>query len=225
MTHDLLGEPTRPAPTAANETDRAIIQLPENATFYGDRYLAVAFDRSLYGPPRPTVLGGGSPPFLGASTLISVLCSGRARRTVNRSLTVLGGAITPERYLGLWRAALRAPLSPTTFATRYALAPIFVVDAPLAALRGTRRAWTSCPWETFDDFEESYGARMVIAAGEERFQLEIDLRTPEGPRDAFYAASFVSGHRAPGLSHTELVLRGVSPLPARPTQAELFALA
>lgn len=223
MTHDLLREPARPAPTAADETDRAIIQLPENATFYGDRYLAVAFDRCADGPPHPTVLGGGSPPFLGASTIISVLCGDRAKRTVDRSRTVLGRAVTPEGYLALWRSALRAPLSGAEFAARYGLVPVFRIDAPLAALRGTRRAWTPCPWETFDDFEDAYRDRLVTSAGEERFQLEIDFRAPDGPRDAFYAASYVCGHRSPGTARTELVLRAVSTLQAQTTQVELFA--
>ena len=91
-----------------NEIDRVAVLLPEGTTFYNDkRYVAVAWDEDAQGNPHGQVLGSNrrSLPFLARYELLSTLCSDRAKQTVDGSLRVNDQVITPERYLGLWRAA------------------------------------------------------------------------------------------------------------------------
>lgn len=192
-------EPIRPV----NEVERVAIVLPEGTTFYADlRYVSITWDMDTsegdaQGNTTGQIIGGHckSLPFLARYELFSNLCADRAMCTVDGSLRVNGQIITPERYLSLWRATLKHPVTAEQFTERHGQQVLLVLGAPVMSLRGRRSSWTSSPFAHFDDFEAAYQGRIEYRTDEggERFELALDLREPDAARDAFYIASFIRG--------------------------------
>lgn len=214
-----------------NEIERVAIVLPEGTTFYDDqRFVAVAWEAAAMREPIRQVIGShrNSLPFLAPYELVNHLCGDRAMRTVDGSLRVNGQIITPERYLGLWRAALQHPLTATQFTQRYGQQVLLVLGGPVTPLRGQRSSWTSSPFAHFDDFEATYRDRIDYRTDEsgEHFEIALDLCEPNAARDAFYAASFIRGTELEKQGQVEVRLQ--SGHPAKPqtcavvTQSELF---
>jgi hypothetical protein len=216
-----------------NEYDRAVVALPSNATLYGDtRFVAITWDDEGDGHmPRPAILGAqhSGLPYLARYELIDRLCGDRAMRTVDGALQVRRKPLTPEAYLGLWRAAIKAPLNAEELASQHGLKILVTLGAALEPARRVRPVWTTSPFKSFRGFEAAYGPRFVLgptASGASGFELTLDLREPRAARDAFYAQDFVT-HRDDGEGHVRTSLvstdRIQRPLPSDQRQDALFS--
>lgn len=213
-----------------NELGRVAVALPAEATLYGDtHFVAIAWDSASDGTePQPTILGADRQalPYLPRYRLIDLLCGDRAMRTVDGALRVQHRTVTPEAYLGLWRAALQQPLEPAALAERHGLKILVTLGAALAPVRTSRSTWTSSPFATFAEFEATYGARftgITMADGQPGFELVLDLREPDAARDAFYAESFVT-QRNDAAGHVRMSLAPSGTGPRRqPTGGEQAA--
>ena len=210
-----------------NEIERAAILLPEHATIYRDpRFVAVVWTVDTSDRTTAQVLGCQRRclPFLARHEVFAQLCSDRALRTVDGGLWAEGLAVTPEHYLGLWRAALGRPLSAAQFARQFGVYAAAVFDAPLAPLRGQASSWSSSPFERFDDIESRYAARMRYRNDTQAFELVLDLREPDAARDAFYLESFVLAAGLGEAATIEVQLRPTEHRAASlPAQPQLFA--
>ena len=198
-----------------NEIDRVAVLLPRGTTFYNDqRYIAVCWDMDVQGNPCGQILGSNrrSLPFLARYELLNALCRDRAKQTVDGSLRVNDQIITPERYLGLWRAAIAHPVTAEQFTEQYGHL-LLVLRSPVDLLRGRRTPWASSPFRHFEDFEAAYRRRIEYhcTAGIENFEIALDLREPDAARDAFYAASFIysAGLEEHGLIDIQLQTDGM----------------
>lgn len=217
------------AQSPLNELARAVIGLPLDATLYSSpHFVAIVWDD---GPtPRPSILGAEDTalPYFASYQLINRLCGDRAMRTVDGTLRVRQRTLTPEAYLGLWRAAMQAPLTPQELASRFSLKILVTLGAALAPARLASRVWTSSPFESFLDFEAAYGSRFVLsptASGASGFELTLDLCAPQAARDAFYGRALVTDRKdAEGHVHTSLMSVGTGPcvLPDGSSQSSLF---
>lgn len=228
--------PTESTPSASqlpvNEIARAVVALPKDATLYGDtHFVAIVWDAPGDGnAPRPSILGADSLalPYLPPYRLIDLLCGDRAMRAVDGSLQVRQRKVTPEAYLGLWRAALLVAFTPDELADRLGLKVLVTLGAALAPARQARSSWTSSPFKGFADFEAAYGARFVLgptASGASGFHVTLDLREATAARDAFYGRDFVSD-RDDAEGYVEMALvserTALHALPADGAQAGLF---
>lgn len=214
--------PTDTTPAAAqpplNEIARAVVALPEDATFYNDtRFVAIAWDDpGDAGAPRPTILGAehGGLPYVASYQLIDLLCGDRAMRAVDGTLRLRHRMVTPEAYLGMWRAALLVPFTPDELASRLGWTIRVTLGAALAAARQARSHWSTSPFESFAAFEATYGPRFVqvpTASGAPGFELTLDLREPTAARDAFYGRDLVTDREdAEGQVRTALAAIGTA---------------
>jgi hypothetical protein len=197
-----------------------VVRIEPDATIYGEpAYVALAFDEVADGA-RARLLHYRSRyhAYLAGYQLIDLLCSDRAVRTVDETLLVEGRAITPERYLRLWRTALAEALSAPALEARHGLKVVAVLEGVLEPLRGARASWTDSPFRTFDDFVDRHAPRIQRLA-EGRFRVEFDLSEAHGARDAYYGSSFLSGAAdGDGPWRSTLVVRGA----ARGAQPGLF---
>ncbi len=182
-----------------NEFARAVVALPKDATLYSDtHFMAIAWDQpDDASAPRPTILGAGRGvlPYLPAYRLINLLCGDRAMRTVDGTLRVCRRTVTPEAYLGLWRAALQAALSPEELADQLGLKILVTLGAALASARQASSCWTTSPFKSFSEFEEAYSSRFTLgptARGASGFRITLDLREATAARDAFYGRDLVT---------------------------------
>lgn len=210
--HD-ISRPDAQHPQPINEVACVAIALPEDTSFYSDqRFIAVAFDASADGVTHE-ILGASRPtlPFLAGYEIFSKLCGDRAIRTVDGALRANGEAITPERYLGLWRIAIGQPLTPPRFTERYGYAAYAVLGGQFDGLRGKRKSWSSSPFEIFDDFEAAHRDRIEYLDEGRCFRIELDLRLTHAARDAFYLESFLSSTGQCEGSDTSIVLKPVDP--------------
>ncbi|UEC01674.1 hypothetical protein [Burkholderia vietnamiensis] len=220
--------PAAPQPPL-NELARAVVELPLDATLYSSQhFIAIVWDD---GPsPGPSILGAEDTalPYFAPYQLVSRLCGDRAMRAVDGALRVRQRTLAPETYLGLWRSAMQAPLTPQDLASRFGLKILVTLGAALAPARLASRVWTSSPFESFLDFEAAYGARFVLgptASGASGFELTLDLCAPQAARDAFYGRALVTDRQdAEGQVHTSLVPTGTGPctLPDGSPQNSLF---
>jgi hypothetical protein len=176
-----------------HEVDRAVISLPDNASFYSlPQFIAVAFDATSSGI-TPTILGGSRDlPYLSQSGVFSELCRGRAMLTVDHELVTNEKLVTPEQYLGMWREALKSPMTVLDFAIYSHCMPVAIFCGRLEGLRGKRSHWTRSPFATFEDFETTYRDQIAYLDDGCRFQLVLDLSQENAARDAFYMESFIS---------------------------------
>lgn len=178
----------------ANEVGRLVIHLPDDATFYDKRsYLPVALDLVEGSQtPHPSLLRADEQGinYMAQDEVFSALCSDRAQRTVDQTLLVGGDPVTPERYLGMWRAAIASSVSPETAAKEHGIRPVAVLLGPLAAMSGAKSSWTTCPFGTFDAVRARYGKQIEVAR-DGTFALELDLVQPGCARDAYYTASMM----------------------------------
>ena len=210
--HD-IPRPDTPHQQQINEVARVAIVLPEDTSFYRDqRFIVVAFDAAANGVTHE-VLGASRPclPFFACHELFSHLCSDRAMQTVDGVLRTNGETITPERYLGLWRAAIGNALTPSEFTEQYGYAAYVVLDGCLDELRGKRKSWSSSPFETFDDFETAYRDGIAYLDDGQRFRVELDLRLAHAARDAFYLESFLSSTDQREKSAPSIVFKAIDP--------------
>ena len=100
---------------AINEFERLAVRLPTDATVSRTRtFLAVTLDvNSDTHAPAPDLLPEHAGlRYLAQYELMSVLCAHRAQQAVDGRLRCRGSRVTPEQYLGLWRKALAAALTP-----------------------------------------------------------------------------------------------------------------
>jgi hypothetical protein len=229
MPTDLTSAATQPP---INEVARAAVVLPTDATLYSDtRFVAIAWDDPGDGSqPQASILGadGRTLPYLARFQLIDLLCGDRAMRAVDGTLQVCHRAVTPEAYLGLWRSALKVPLTPADLAERFGLTIVVTLGAALATARLVRSGWTTSPFAGFAEFEAAYGSRFVpgpTATGAPGFELTLDLREATAARDAFYGRAFVTdrsvteGHVHMALAAIDVAVRA---LPSDGVQAGLF---
>lgn len=183
-------------PTATrlvNEIGRFIVKLPENATFYGDpHYIPIAFEATddgcesrIVGIPQTRLA------YLPKYRVIGTLCGDRAQRTVDETLVICGQAITPERYLALWRKGLAEAQAPAVLTAEQGLRLGAFIEAPLAPLWKAKSPWSGSPFATFGQMHARY-ASQIQDLGDGRFRLEFDLRVDDAARDAFYAEGIVS---------------------------------
>lgn len=227
--------PTENTPAAIapplNEYARAVVALPSDATFYSDtRFVAIAWDDAGDGHmPRPAIVGADRAlPYLAPYELIDLLCGDRAMKAVDGALQVRHRTLTPEAYLGLWRAALAAPLQAQELGSQHGLKILVTLGAALQPARRASRVWSSSPFAGFHDFEAAYGPRFVLgptASGASGFELTLDLCEPLAARDAFYARALVTDRDdAEGFVRTSLVAtdRIQRPMPPDQSQAALF---
>jgi hypothetical protein len=201
-----------------DEHFRAVVGLPKNTTFYGDcHYIAISWDRANDRMPvQPSVLfqrPNGLPYFL-EHRLIGMLCASRAGHSVDGTLRVQGQIVTPEAYLGLWRAALADVISPSQLANRCGLRILVTLGAALETVRTAKSPWTSSPFETFAAFESAYGKRFTsttMSDGRPGFELTLDLREPDAACHTFYAHALIDrSTEAASYVHTRLASSGLS---------------
>ena len=222
---------TTTSPTI-NEHARSAIALPVDTTFYSDtQFIPIAWDEPGDGSaPRPDILFSkpGHLPYYPKYQLIDLLCGDRARQAVDGTLRVQGQVVTPEAYLGLWRAALADSLTPVQLAARCGLRLFVSLGAALEAVRAAKSSWTSSPFPTFEAFEVLYGERFThgpTADGRSGFELTLDLREPDAARDAFYAESLIS-RKDDAASYVRTWLAPISiasaALPSPERQTSLF---
>lgn len=220
-------------PLPQNETGRTLVAIPPDATFYSTtQYIAIAWDSE---PPAPTghapcaravILGDAdhSLPYLADYSLINLLCSDRAMRTIGGQLRVGGRIVSPEDYLGLWRVALALPLTPAELAQKLGLQIVVTLGAALEQARSARCGWTGSPFPTFAEFESTYGHRFTVnteRSGPQRFELELDLREANAARDAFYARSILQD-RDEACATTTVSLRPIDNPERTGSQSQLF---
>lgn len=184
MNHDI----NRPI----NEIGRIVIHLPDDAMFYRDRsYLPVVIDMAD-GEQLPKLLRSGDHGinYMAQYEIFSSLCSDRAQMAVDQRLLVAGMPVTPERYLGMWRTAIAASLTPADAALEHGIQACAILRAPLAELVDAKSSWTSCPFGTFERFQAKFGDLFELDE-HGTFSLELDLATPGHARAAYYAASMM----------------------------------
>lgn len=197
-----------------NEVGRVVIHLPEDAIFYEARsYLPVVIDQ-VDGMNRPALLrsGGQNLHYLAGYEIFNTVCSDRAQRTVDQALLVDGAPITPERYLTLWRAAIKGSVPINTAAREHGFDVVAILSGPRAEMAGAKATWTNCPLGSFAAFEAKY-RRHFSAAGDGSFRVELDLARPDAARDASFAASMMSNalRRSSQPWRTQIELRQTRP--------------
>jgi hypothetical protein len=210
-----------PCQPVCHEHARAVVALPENATFYdGTHYVPIVWESIPQSPtPQPGIVGDHRDglPYFPAWRLIDLLCSDRARRTVEGQLRDGFQIVTPERYLGLWREALARPLTADDLAGRHGLSLRVTLGAMLERERGARCPWNSSPFDTFEDFEALYGGRFVrraLSSGHVCFEVTLDLREPDAACHVFYAHALLSRQKeAQPAIHVDLVPVAGQPCP------------
>lgn len=179
-----------------NEIDRVVIALPANTCIYSDaRFLAIAFDADAQGQPHAETLRfKENLPFLASYEIFYCLCNARAQWAVDQSLVVKGQALTPERYLGLWREAVKQAISLQEFADRYGFTTLLEFEGSLS-LRGQKNMWDSSPFPHFYDFEAAHSAHFEYLDTNQRFRVTLDLLTKDASRDAFYLDAFLNDQK------------------------------
>ncbi len=212
---------TRPT----DEVGRVVIHLPDDAMFYSHRsYIPVAID-SYDGGQTPTLLRPGDHgiSYMAQYEIFSTLCSDRAQRSVDHSLLVDGMPVTPERYLGLWRAAIAESVDPAVAVSVHGIQAVAVLRAPLAAVSEAKSSWTSCPFGTFARFQAMYGHHFLYGA-DGTFSLELDLALPGHAQAAYYAASMMCNRFDRGCTSWQASI-AVRQVGVRRHQAGLFEIA
>ena len=218
--------------SALNEHFRAAVALPKETTFYDDcHYIAISWDNANDEMPvQPSILFPkfDGLPYFPQYSLIGLLCGSRAKHAVDGTLRVQGQIVTPEAYLGLWRAALADAMSTAQLADRCGLRILVTLGAALEAVRTAKSPWTSSPFETFAAFESAYGDRFAATLmndGRPGFELTLDLRESDAARHTFYAHSLIRrSTEAASYVHTRLAPSGLSSglPPAVHSQASSF---
>jgi hypothetical protein len=180
-------------PSPLDEVARIVIAVEGNFLYDARRFVPIAFDRAQDGSVDPCLITHTSNrlTFLEQYELLYALCEDRAQRCVGDQLAVDGRAILPERYLALWRTAIRDAVSAQDLLTLHGVRIIAVLAGPLSPLKGVKCPWDPSPFATFDAFTAHCGIRMR-SQPEDGFRVELDLTEPNAAHDAFYGESFLA---------------------------------
>lgn len=165
-----------------NETARFVVRLPG---LY--RYEIPVFLAAYVEDGRPMLLcpeGSDEPIMATRWQVFQTLCRTRATSTVSGELRVDGAVVLPERYIGLWRTAAVAPVTPDELAASLAV----TIRATLTAEREQVIASLSrVPKSTLASPDGLPDERPVRSMEEFDRRWERSLRTLTGAGDRFCA--------------------------------------
>lgn len=180
---------------AINELDAFCIALPHDVCPHAGP------DNAMFLPVVNDELVGNHTlerhfPIRPASSLISLICAERAVMTVDRSLLVNGAPLSPEKYIGRWRARLANPVPLARLALDKGLRAVAVLQWRHSPEIGARKAnRVNPPFNFFSDLlaERGFLTEAVPAASPELHlsTLRIDLASDDGARTAWWADDFL----------------------------------
>jgi len=183
---------------AINEVGRAIVTLPNSPHRYpweNDSVIALAIDRSEFSfkgsivGSRKRNLG-----YLSGYQIVPALCEDRAQRCVDKALVVEGKAISPENYIGLWRAAKTTPITLEEVFRIYGIRLVASFSGPVDRMVGKKSRRNSESGLLFDDLLQKYAKSGDVDSQYLRtFKLSIDYCGRDGPWDAVTISEMLSG--------------------------------
>ena len=160
-----------------NEVDRVVIEMPKGGDGWCDvPLIGVAFEGS-----GAAVLVEAD--LVASHRIIKSVCSKRATEVVGGGLLVGGKEVKPEKYLGLWRAAIEARVPVACALERFGLSICLVVRGNSAKQQGVKKHSTLDPMDGFDGWSEKYLGRMRVDA-DGYFELNL-MATEEGAVQAW----------------------------------------
>ena len=181
-----------------DELGRCIVCLAPNEIFHGTpRFIPIALERAEDGSGSPTLVGPAYPGNFFTASYVPVYYGMRAVRAERGEVQIDGKAIDFRRYMALWKQAQAMPLTPEQFAQNHARTLVAVSEGPLRLLQRRRTGYTACAYPDFEALQRRYGDRTAYSR-DGTVRLELDLRKPDGARDARIAASLLWS-----LEHTE----------------------
>lgn len=172
-----------------NEVGRVVIVVPNGEARLGglgNQYVAVAIDKGSDGKLRAESLTR-YPNY--AYSIIGSACDGRAIETIDGSLTVAGKVVTPEAYLGNWRAALARAVTPDVAAAEHGLIVKLITRGNVNASKGKPIQWTTDPKSGFDEWAADL-AHLIKPDADGYFEFELDIRDEQAFRTWETLASY-----------------------------------
>ena len=230
-----------------NETEITCVKLPANvcptSSVDHPRFLSIIRIQQS----SLALLGTGLP-FFPEYEVIARACRERAMLTVDGSLRVNARRIEPDKYLLRWRKALKKAVPISGVIVEFWRCPVAVLEWKHAELlEQIKPRWVEPPYRSFGELLQAHEAQVSsfprradlsepedtganwsatseasATSGTSMRRLQIDLASPNGARDAWWAEDFLSDRAAANSKvSVRMELRRPSPVNAYPVSGGL----